>query len=80
MPALRLRVEQPPQRRLLGVVRAGRVAGRRADAAVLLAHQLVVAEALLGRVAPELAAHALVHALGERLGEAVGQRLEHDAP
>ncbi len=34
---------------------------------------------LAGRVAPELAAHALVHALGEGLGQPVGQRLQHDA-
>ena len=43
-----------------------------------LRDQLVVGEALFRRIAPELAAHALVHALGQRLGEPVGQRLEHD--
>ena len=33
---------------------------------------------LVGRVAPELGAHALVQALGEGLGETIGQRLQHD--
>ena len=65
--------------RLLGVVGLGRIAGRRADAAIVLRDQLLAGELLLRRVAPQLAAHALVHALGEGLGQAVGQRLQHDA-
>ena len=36
------------------------------------------AERLVGRVAPELLAHALMQALGEGLGQPVGQRLDHD--
>ena len=62
----------------LGVVRAGRIAGRRADAAVFLLDQLLVVELLVGGIAPEFLAHALVQALGEGLGEPVGQRLEQD--
>ena len=77
-PVAALGVEQPEQRRLLGVVGLGRIAGRRADAAIGLADQLVRREALVGRVAPELVAHALVQALGEGLGEAVGERLDQD--
>ena len=77
MPRLR-RVEQLEQRPLLGVVRAGRIAGRRADAAVRFRDQRLFVERFVRRVAPELAPHALVQQLGERLGEAVGERLEHD--
>ena len=64
--------------RLLGVVGLGGVAGRRADAAVGLGDQLLGREGLVGRVAPELAADALVQPLGEGLGEAVGERLDQD--
>ena len=35
-------------------------------------------QSLVRRIAPELAAHALVHAFSERFGQAVGQRLGHD--
>ena len=74
-----LRVEQAEDRALLGVVGLGRIAGRRADAAILLRDQLLARELLVRRIAPELAPHALVHALGEGFRQAVGQRLEHDA-
>ena len=57
-PGARLRLEQLEQRALLGVVGAGRVAGRRADALVLLRDQRLVVERLVRRVAPQLAAHA----------------------
>ena len=39
IPALRSGIEQPPQRGLLGVIGAGRIARRRPDAPVLLADQ-----------------------------------------
>ena len=71
-------VEQAEQLGLLAVVGAGGIARRRADAAILLAHQLLVGERLVGRVAPDRLAHALVQALGEGLGQAVGQRLQQD--
>src|SRR5579875_3974287 len=54
------------------------IAGRRAYAAILLGNQLFVAERFVGRIAPELPAHALVQTLGECLGKAVGQRLRQD--
>jgi hypothetical protein len=60
------------------VVRAGWIARCRTNATIGLAHELVVTEALLGRIAPELAPHTLVHAFGQRLCQAIGQRLEHD--
>ena len=78
MPVARLDVEQLPDRLLLGVLGAGRVAGRRPDARVLLGDQRVVVEVLVRGVAPELPAHPLVQPLGERLGEPVGERLQHD--
>jgi hypothetical protein len=56
----RRRVEQLEQRALLGVVGAGRIAGRRPDADVLLGDQLVVRQYLVGGVAPQLAAHLRV--------------------
>ena len=55
-----------------------RVAGGGADALVGLADQLVGREGLVGRVAPELAADALVHEFGEGFGETVGKRLDQD--
>ena len=74
----RLRLEQVEQRRLLGVVRAGRIAGRRADALVALGDEVGVRERLVGRVAPQLAPDALVEPLGEGLGQAVGEGLGED--
>ena len=71
-------VQQAEQLGLLAVVGAGGIARRRPDAAILLAHQLLVGERLVGRVAPDRLAHALVQALGEGLGQAVGQRLQQD--
>ncbi len=67
-------VEQPP---LLRVVRAGRVAEGRPDAAVALLQQVVVAQLFAGAV-PPLAPDAGVQELRERLGQAVRQRLHHD--
>jgi len=60
------------------VVGAGRVARRGADATVFLGDQLVVAQALVAGVAPQVGAHAVVQPLGAGLGQAVGQRLERD--
>ena len=71
------RVEQREQRALAGVVGAGGIAERGADAAVALGDQVFVRELLVGAVAP-LAARARVQVLGERLGEPVGERLHHD--
>ena len=77
MPVVVLDVEQVPERRLLGVIGAGRVAGGRADAPVLLGDQVVVGELLVPAVAP-VAADAAGGAFGERLGQAVGEGLDHD--
>src|SRR6185437_7371414 len=72
-----LNIKQRPDSSLLGVIGAGRVARRRADAAILLVDQFVVGEVLVAAKAP-LHAHALVQAFGERFGEAVGYSLRHD--
>ena len=74
----RLGLEQPEDRPLLGVVRAGRVAGRRADALVGLGDERVVVQRLVRRVAPQLAPHQLVEPLREGLGQPVGERREQD--
>ena len=71
-------LEQVPEQGLLGVVGAGGVARRGADADVLLGDEVGVLQVLVGRVAPEVVPDPLVHPLGERLGEPVGQRLEQD--
>ncbi len=73
-----LGIQQLPERGFFGVLGAGRVARRGADALVLLVDQGVVVERFAGGIAPQLGAHALVQALGERLRQAVGQGLEQD--
>ncbi len=45
---------------------------------VLLAHQRLIVELLVRRIAPKLLAHALMRVLGQRFGESVGQRLQQD--
>ena len=71
-----LRTEQSEQLALLGVVRAGRVAERRPDAAVALLEQLFVRQALLGRIPGP--ARALVQVLGVGLRQPVGEGLDQD--
>src|SRR5690606_25071024 len=58
--SVRLRIDQFPERRLLGVIRTRGVAWSRTDTAILLADELLIGQTLLGRVAPEFAAYALV--------------------
>jgi hypothetical protein len=60
------------------VIRAGRIAGGRADAAVFLADQRLVGQLLARGIAPKGGADVLVQALGEGFGKAVGQRFEQD--
>ena len=73
-----LRVEQLEQSGLLGVIGAGRVAGRRPNTAILLTDQAVVVQ-LFGTVVPPVGlAHLLMQPLGAGLGQTVGQRLDHD--
>ena len=45
---------------------------------IFLGDQIVVGERFIGRIAPELAAHALMHALGKGFGQTVGQRAQQD--
>src|SRR5690606_27366219 len=66
------------QHGLVGVLGAGGVAGGGAEPPVLLGEQRAVVERLVGRLAPQFPAHALVHALGQRLGQPVGEGLEQD--
>ena len=72
-----LGIEQLEERALLGVIGLGRIAGRRADAAVFFVDQLFVRELLARAIAP-VAAGLRVQLLGERLGQPVGERLGHD--
>ncbi len=71
------RVEQVEERPLLGVVGAGRVAERRADAAVFFLEQLVLRQLFLAAVSPVDPCLAVQH-FGEGLGQAIGDRLGHD--
>jgi len=58
------------------VVRAGRVAGGRADAFVLFLDELVVGQVLVRGVAPVFLAHPRMQQLGEGFGQAVGASLQ----
>ena len=71
-------IDQLEEQFFLGVIRTGRIAGRRADAFVFLAHQGLVVKFFIGRITPELPAHAFVQPLGKGLGQTVRQRLGHD--
>jgi len=70
--------QQLEERTLLGVVRTGGIARRRADALVFLGDELGVGERFAGNIAPQLRAHAIVEMLRERLGKPVRDRLQHD--
>ncbi|MNQ88157.1 hypothetical protein D3C85_1034110 [compost metagenome] len=71
-------IEQLEQGAFLGVVRAGGVAGGRADALVLLPDQILVAQLFVRLVAPPGLAHLLVQPFGAGFGQTVGQGLDHD--
>src|SRR3954468_13735077 len=73
-----LGVEQRKQRCLLRVIGLSGIAGRRADAGILLEDQLIRGESFVRRIAPEFLADALVHPLGKGFREAIGQRLAQD--
>jgi len=60
------------------VVGTGRVTWGRSDAAVFFRNEIIVAEGLIRRETPELAAHAFVHVFGKGLGEAVSECLQQD--
>ena len=60
------------------MIGTGRIAGRGADAAIVFGNQVVVAQRLIRRVAPELLTHPLVQPLGEGFRQPVGQRLQQD--
>ena len=60
------------------MVGLGGIAGRRADAAIGLGDQVLRRESLVGRMAPELAAHPGVHRLGEGFRQPVAERLDED--
>ena len=72
-----LHVEQAPDGALFGVVGAGGIAGRGADAAIFFVDEFVGGEVFGAAVAP-LVADALVQAFGEGFGEAVGEGFGHD--
>ncbi len=71
-------IQQLKQRAFFGVIRAGRVAGRRANTAIFLFNQRLIIQRLIGGIAPVLAAHTLVQVLGKGLRQTVGQGLDHN--
>ena len=73
-----LRIEELEQCPLLGVIGAGRIAGRGTDALVALRDELGIGQLFVRCIAPQLTADALVEALGECLGQSVGQCLGED--
>ena len=60
------------------MLRAGRIARRRANPLVVLADQLFVAEVLVRRIAPVDLAHPLMQIFGKGFRQAVGNRLHHN--
>jgi len=74
---LAVRVQKLEERPLLAMVRTGRIAERRSDAAIALLQDVVEIEVLAASVAP-LVAHPLVQHLSVGLGEPVGQHARHD--
>src|SRR3546814_12506645 len=60
------------------MVGAGRIAGGRTDAAILLLDQRLVSQLLARRIAPQFGADMLVQPLGERFGETMGEGLQQD--
>jgi hypothetical protein len=72
-----VRAEQRKQLRLFTVIRTGRIAERRTNAAISLVHEVIAGEALVRAVAPVLA-RACVQVFRKRFGEPIGERLHHD--
>ena len=72
------RAQQLEQGLLDGVIGAGGVAGRGADALVLFGNQFGVIQRLVSGVAPPVGAHAAVQPFGAGFGQAVGQGFEED--
>src|SRR5271170_8027657 len=60
-----LGIEQPEQRRLLGVIGLRRIAGRGADALILLEDKIIGREVFIRCITPEFAAYPRMHALGK---------------
>src|SRR5512138_1201550 len=76
---IRLRLEQAPQRRLLGVIGTCGIAWRRPNASILFLDELLVGEPLVRYVAPELATYTLVQTFRECFREPIRERFEHNA-
>ncbi len=77
MPAFFFGLEQVKERALLGVVRAGGVAGRGTDAAIALFDQVFAGQSFALPVAAVFA-RLFVQVFGEGFGQAVGQGADHD--
>ena len=71
-------LQQFEQGRFLGMIRAGGIAGSRADAFVTFADQLVVIQRFIRIIAPQLLSDPLMHAFSEGFSQSVGQGLHHD--
>ena len=68
-------VQHLEQDRFQTMFRAGGIAGRRADAAILFLDQRFVRQLLALGIAPERGADIMVQPLGEGFGQTIGQRL-----
>ena len=60
------------------MVRAGGVAGGRADTTIAFLDQVLVGHLFIGGITPEFLAHPFVHALGKGFGQPVCQGLDHN--
>ena len=75
-PGSALHVQQAPQRRLLGVIGAGRIARSRANAPILLLDERIAGQRLLRRKSPVSTSNRGVQVFCGGLGESIGQRLQ----
>ena len=71
-------IQQLPDGRFLGMLRAGRIARRGTNALIIFADQLIVAQVLMGGEAPDHLTHPLMQILGEGFGQTIGHRFNHD--
>ena len=74
-PGVVFSVEEFEQDRLKAMIRAGGIARRRTNAAILLLDQRVVGQLFFRRIAPQIGADMLVKPFGKRFGQTVGQCL-----
>jgi diadenylate cyclase len=72
-----LHIQQTPERTLLRVIRARRIARSRPDPAILFVNEIFLAQTFIAAVTP-FAPHALVQVFSERFSQPVFEGFRHD--